>query len=101
VHQGKVRAMHCLDLPFVFDHVNEHRYMTGNGDDRAALAAKMSTAWAAFVRTGNPNHSGLPTWAPFTGKDRTVMLFNTECRAVHDPYGEEFRAIAALREPRR
>ena len=32
--------------------------MTGAGQERYALAHKMSAAWAAFARTGNPNHSG-------------------------------------------
>jgi len=25
----------------------------------------MSAAWAAFARTGNPNHADLPTWPAF------------------------------------
>lgn len=97
VHEGKVRSMHCLDLPFVFDHVDDHTYMVGGGQDRYALADKVSAAWAAFVCMGNPNHAGIPRWAPFTAKDSTMMLFNTESRAVNDAFGEERRAIRALR----
>ena len=30
--------------------------MTGSGQERYALAHKVSAAYAAFARTGNPNH---------------------------------------------
>jgi para-nitrobenzyl esterase len=72
--------------------------MVGTGADRYALAERMSAAWAAFARTGNPNHPGLPAWKPFTAGDRATMVFDRECRLVNDPYGEERRALAAIRD---
>ena len=33
--------------------------MTGSGEDRYALASKISGAWVAFARTGNPSQKGL------------------------------------------
>jgi para-nitrobenzyl esterase len=98
VREGKLRAMHGIELPFVFDHVDEATYMVGSGQDRYALADRMSAAWAAFARTGNPNHPGLPAWAPFTASTRATMVFGRECRLVNDPYGEERRALAEIRE---
>ena len=35
---------------------------TGGGPQAAALADKMSDAWIAFARTGNPNTPKLPKW---------------------------------------
>ena len=96
VHQGKVRAMHGVELPFVFDHVNDSAYMVGNGEDRQALADKMSAAWAAFAHSGNPNHKGLAQWPAFTAGGRATMVFGRECRAVKDPYREERLAIEAV-----
>ncbi|NOT44299.1 MAG: carboxylesterase/lipase family protein [Acidobacteria bacterium] len=98
VREGKLRSMHALELPFVFDHVDEATYMVGTGQDRYALADRMSAAWAAFARTGSPNHPGLPAWKPFTASERATMVFDRECRVVNDPYGEERRALAAIRE---
>ena len=97
VHQGKVRAMHGVELPFVFDHVNESAYMIGNGADRQLLADKMSAAWVAFARSGNPNHKGLGHWPAFSSKDRATMIFGRECRTVNDPHREERLAFDALR----
>jgi len=96
IHDGKLRSFHTLEIPFVFDHVDEVREMTGTGTDRAALAAKMAGAWTAFARTGNPNHQGLPEWRRFDAAKRATMIFDAECRSVDDPYREERLAIAEV-----
>jgi para-nitrobenzyl esterase len=101
VSGGRLRAMHCMDIPFVFENVDLCRTVVGDGQDRYALADKMSAAWVAFARSGNPNHKGLPKWDPFTADKRATMIFNNECRAVNDPYREERLAIAAGQSQRR
>jgi para-nitrobenzyl esterase len=97
---GKIRAMHCMELPFVFDHVDAASWMTGNGKDRQAVADQVSAAWVAFARTGNPNHHGLPHWSPFKPLDQTLpratMFLGGECRAVSDPYREARLAVQVL-----
>ena len=98
VREGKLRSYHTLDIPFVFENVDIAQPMDGNGPDRYPLADKMSGAWAAFARTGNPNHKGLPHWAPFTEAQRATMIFNNECKAVNDPYREERLARQAVRK---
>jgi para-nitrobenzyl esterase len=96
VREGKPRAFHTIDIPFVFENVDIAQAMTGNGPERYALADKVSGAWAAFARSGNPNHKGIPRWAPFEANQRATMIFNTECRAVNDPYREERLAREAV-----
>lgn len=97
VREGKMGAYHCLEIPFAFDNVGPATAMTGSGPERQALADKMSAAWVAFARSGNPNHKGLPTWAPFDAKQRATMVFDNECKVVNDPHGEERQALAAIR----
>ncbi len=48
VRDGKLKAFHTLEIPFVLDNVDEAKSMTGSGADRYALQDKMSGAWAAF-----------------------------------------------------
>ena len=98
VREGRVRAMHGVELPFVFDHVDVGSFMIGHGPERQALADKVSAAWVAFARSGNPNHKGLPDWKPFNLGDRPTMVFNNACALVNDPYGEERLALKAIRE---
>ncbi|MGB7217530.1 MAG: carboxylesterase family protein [Vicinamibacterales bacterium] len=100
VRNGKLRTMHSMELPFVFDHPDLISFMTGMGRDRAELAQKMSDAWVAFARSGNPNHSGIPSWAPWNPTDWPTLVFGAETKAVNDPWGEERRAMAAARGTR-
>jgi para-nitrobenzyl esterase len=100
VHKGQMKAYHTLDIPFAFYNVDVAASMTGSGQERYALAHRMSAAWAAFARTGNPNHADLPSWAAFNPTQRATMIFNNECKVVNDPHREERLALASLREAR-
>ncbi len=94
VRDGKLKAFHTLEIPFVLENVDEGKSMTGSGQDRYPLQEKMSSAWAAFARTGNPSHKGLPNWPVFKTDQRATMIFNNECKVVNDPYRDERLALA-------
>jgi len=79
VMDGKYKAVHCMELPFVFNNIARCENMTGGGKDAYALADKMSKAWIAFARTGNPNHKGLPEWPAFNATTTATMHFNNTC----------------------
>jgi para-nitrobenzyl esterase len=97
VREGKLRTFHTLEIPFVFDNVDECKSMTGSGADRLPLADKMSKAWVAFARTGNPNHAGLPdVWVPYDNTRRATMVFNDKCELLNDPYGSEQRLLHSV-----
>jgi para-nitrobenzyl esterase len=95
---GKFRAPHTIELPFVFDNLEAAKPWTGGGEDREALADRVSGAWAAFARTGNPNHAGLPRWPAFTSDERATMIFNDECKVANDPNGDERKMLKSLVE---
>jgi para-nitrobenzyl esterase len=97
VRQGKLRSMHGMELPFVFDHPDSISFMTGTGADRHALATAMSEAWVSFARNGNPNQAGMPSWTPFEPAKWPTMVFGSQVALLNDPHGEERRAIAALK----
>jgi para-nitrobenzyl esterase len=97
VRDGKLKTPHTLEIAFVFDNVDLDQELTGTGQDRYPLADKMSHAWTAFARTGNPNHKGLPNWPAYTTGTRATMVFNRECKVVNDPGREERLAMAAIR----
>ena len=100
VRGGRLRSMHGMELPFVFDHPDRIGFLTGTGAERAQLADTMSAAWVAFARTGNPNHSGIPQWHPWTPTRWSTMVFDAATMAVDDPWGEERRAIQQARSRR-
>jgi para-nitrobenzyl esterase len=96
VRDGKLRSFHTLEIPFVFDNVDAAKSMTGSGADRYPLAERMSTAWAAFARSGNPNHKGLPNWAPYDAKRKATMIFDRDCKVVDDPNGAEQKLLRSI-----
>jgi para-nitrobenzyl esterase len=64
---GTLGAVHCAELPFVFDTLDafpDAPMLGAVGDGDRALARAVSGAFAAFVRTGSPNAAGLADWAP-------------------------------------
>ncbi len=85
VNGGIYKAMHCMDIAFEFDNINRCEEMTGGGKDAYALAAKMSSAWTNFARTGNPNAPGLPEWPAYTPENGATMLFNVQCTVRSHP----------------
>jgi para-nitrobenzyl esterase len=100
VRDGRLKAMHCMEIPFVFDNLADGRTFTGDGPAAQRIADQMSAAWAAFARTGVPNHAGIPAWTPFTADTRATMVFGTgsAARLVNDPGREERLALKAIRD---
>lgn len=86
VFNGRYKALHSLELPFVFDNIGLAGEMTGGGACAHALAHKISTAWISFARTGNPGHDGLPLWPAYTPENGNTMLLDKVCSVVknHD-----------------
>ena len=86
VLDGILRSTHCMEIPFVFNNARIHASMTGGGAEADRLADRMSDAWLAFARTGNPNTPSLPEWPVYTADGRATMFFDNECsvRGNHD-----------------
>ena len=100
VREGRLKSMHCMEIPFVFDNLRGGEVYTGNSPQAQRVADQMSAAWVAFARTGNPNHKGMPTWTPFNDQQRPTMVFGAgpDARLVNDPGKEERLALKAVRE---
>ncbi|HKL90919.1 MAG TPA: carboxylesterase family protein [Allomuricauda sp.] len=94
VFDGKYKALHCMELPFVFDNVERARQMTGGGEKAHILADKMSSAWINFAKTGNPNHNGLPQWPEYNPENTSTMFFDNTCE-VKPQHDKEFLALMA------
>jgi para-nitrobenzyl esterase len=95
VRDGKLKAMHCMEIPFVFDNPDAGKPMTGSGEDRYALASKISGAWVAFARNGNPSQKGL-AWPAYSTNKRATMILDDKCEVVDDPRKEVRLALTSL-----
>jgi para-nitrobenzyl esterase len=76
---GRPRAYHCSELPFVFYNSERSSSMTGGGPVPMELAGRISDAWINFARKGNPNHPGLPQWPAFSKDTKPTMVFDQQC----------------------
>jgi len=88
IEGGRLKSPHTIEIPFAFDNIKSNR-MTSTSPDAPALADKVSSAWIAFAKTGNPNTPKLPQWPAFNPKDRPTMVFNNESKVENDPLREQ------------
>lgn len=98
VHDNRMGSYHTLDIPFIFYNLDIAASMTGAEQSRYELGHAMSAAWAAFARTGNPDHPDMPHWPAFNPDAYPTMMFGEEVRVADDPNREERLALARLRE---
>lgn len=64
-------AFHSGEIPYVFDTLDALPWLS---DDVDREIARMTTGWwVNFVKTGNPNGTGLPTWPSNRTTDAPVM----------------------------
>ncbi|RMG25784.1 MAG: carboxylesterase/lipase family protein [Bacteroidetes bacterium] len=79
VFDGKYKAIHCMELPFVFNNIDRCQEMTGGTKEAYVLADKVSQAWINFARNGNPNHARLPQWPAYNSQSTSTMHFDDVC----------------------
>lgn len=75
----KYGAFHSSELPYTLNNLNtSDRPFT---EDDRRIAAMMSSYWANFTRTGDPNGQGLPHW-PAVDEKQQVMELGDKTQAV-------------------
>jgi para-nitrobenzyl esterase len=87
------KAMHTIDIPFMFDNIAMAEAQVGSSPEQLAaanaLAATMSQMLIAYGKTGNPNFAGLPHWPAYDLKNRSTMIWERTPRVENDPRGAE------------
>ncbi len=82
---GHMRSPHGLEVPFVFNNIATTGPPVSNMPEAQALAEKLSAAWMAFARNGDPNTPKLPRWPQYSVGSRDTMLLNNASRVEQDP----------------
>ena len=87
------KAMHTIDIPFMFDNISMAEAQVGSSPDQLAaanaLAATMSQMLITYGKTGNPNFEGLPHWPAYDLKNRSTMMWQQTPRIENDPRSAE------------
>jgi para-nitrobenzyl esterase len=82
---GRQRAFHCSDICFWFYNTDLMLTHTGGGRRPRALSERMAGALLQFMRTGDPNGSGLPPWPRYTSQNGETMVLDDVPEAQNDP----------------
>ena len=95
---GSVRAgwgaSHFAELWYVFNHLDQEAYRWTPADRR--LADAISSYWVNFVKTGNPNARGLPSWPEFKGPNGPVLKLADPIAEAPMPSTEHLSVFDAI-----
>jgi len=81
---GILGSCHALDVPFAFDNLSAPGtdMLTGDGSERAGIAARFADEIAQFATTSRP------TWPAFDTTNRKTLEINAEFVVLSDPEKE-------------
>lgn len=83
---GLLGAAHAIEIPFVFDMVEDHRlHVLVGAEAPVELAKAMHGAWVDFARSGRPSVEGVE-WRE-RGDERSVLILGPEPAMQEDPQG--------------
>jgi para-nitrobenzyl esterase len=81
---GRLGACHALEIPFVFDTLEDEGLEPLQGSNAPQqVADKMHAAWVAFATSGDPG------WPGYDLRRRATMRFDTTSEVVDDPRSAE------------
>jgi para-nitrobenzyl esterase len=90
-------APHGGETPFVFD---SQKWFTAGlklTPEDEKMAHQMSTYWANFAKTGNPNGAGLPSWPGYDSSTDMLMDFSENGpTAKTDPWKQQLNLTEKL-----
>ncbi|MCF2573895.1 carboxylesterase/lipase family protein [Brevibacterium sp. UCMA 11754] len=88
---GCLAACHSVEIPFVFNTLDEDGSDLLTGPAPQELADEVHQAWIAFIRDGAPG------WRPYSPDDRAVQRFNTSTQTITDPRSESRKLWNGIR----
>jgi para-nitrobenzyl esterase len=79
----KYGAFHTGEVPYAYDNLKFVNRPWLPVDHE--LATIMSSYWANFAKTGNPNGKGFPVWPAYKPSDKKIMMFTEKSFAEKLP----------------
>ncbi len=82
---GRLGAFHCLDICFWFHNTDLMFTHTGGGARPRKLAERMAASLVQFMKTGDPNGTGLDDWPRYTSARGETLVLDDVSRVENDP----------------
>jgi para-nitrobenzyl esterase len=93
---GRIGAFHCVDICFWFCNTDLMLTHTGGGARPRALSRRMASSLVQFMKTGNPNGTGLTAWPKYTSARGETLVLDDACEVKNDPDREARKALPPL-----
>jgi para-nitrobenzyl esterase len=90
---NRMRAAHCVDICFWYYNTDLMLTHTGGGARPRQLSEKMAGALVQFMKTGNPDGGGLPSWPAYTTESGETMVLDDVSEVKNDPDREARKAL--------
>ena len=96
--RGYKGSVHGAELKYCFDvlHHYSNQLAQSTLDANKIWSSKLSTVWAYFAHTGNPNApeiSTLPAWEPYTAENGSLMMFGGTIERVRNNHDRKLEEI--------
>jgi para-nitrobenzyl esterase len=76
-------AVHSAEIEYAMGNLDRNQVYAWTPEDYR-VSEIMQGYFANFVKTGDPNGPGLPTWRPINAEDGAVMYIDVDTRAESD-----------------
>ncbi|MBR1691991.1 MAG: carboxylesterase family protein [Lachnospiraceae bacterium] len=91
-----LRANHAGELPYAYGNLWRNRFLYDEADEQ--LSDRMTDYWVNFVKYGDPNGDGLPTWEEYAADTDKLLELGETVSMIDQPYSELFAIIDAYQE---
>ena len=83
-------AGHSWEIEYALGNLHSNTVYAWNADDDK-VSATMQGYFVNFIKTGNPNGKGLPTWSPMKAMGSEIMVIDVHSHSEKDPHPERYR----------
>ncbi|TGD82424.1 carboxylesterase/lipase family protein [Hymenobacter wooponensis] len=88
-------AVHSAEIEYALGNLATNKVYAWTPDDYK-VSDTMQRYFTNFIKTGNPNGSGLPTWPVATGAQVPVMHIDVNTRVEPDPHRARYEYLDKL-----
>ncbi len=81
---GRLRAPHAIDIPFVWGTGDAMRTFIGDDPQTDQLSGFVMDAWISFARDGNPSTNALPGWPQYRPDQRYTMVLGPDVKTIRE-----------------
>ncbi len=83
-------AVHSAEIEYAMGNLSTNKVYAWTADDYK-ISAQMQAYFANFIKTGNPNGTGLPQWpSTNSGNPVPVLHINLQTKAIPEQHGDRY-----------